>query len=90
MTSTLATTSGAPEQIRLYEIMRETDGIYGGRFSGAGFRGCCIALIDSGKAETIREQVERKYLMAYPEMKGKHSFHLCESADGIANQKEAL
>ena len=29
--------SGAPEQIRLYEIMRETDGIYGGRFSGAGF-----------------------------------------------------
>ena len=32
--------SGAPEQIRLYEIMRETDGIYGGRFSGAGFKGC--------------------------------------------------
>ncbi|MBR4442366.1 MAG: GHMP kinase, partial [Clostridia bacterium] len=29
--------SGAPEQIRLYEIMTETDGIYGGRFSGAGF-----------------------------------------------------
>ncbi|MBO4299408.1 MAG: GHMP kinase [Clostridia bacterium] len=78
--------SGAPEQIRLYEIMTETDGIYGGRFSGAGFRGCCMALIDPEKADAIRERVEREYLTAFPEMKGKYSFHLCESADGIANQ----
>lgn len=75
--------SGAPEQIRLYEIMRETEGIYGGRFSGAGFKGCCMALIDPGRAETIAEEVERKYLEAFPEMKGKYSFHLCESADGV-------
>ena len=75
--------SGAPEQIRLYEIMRETAGIYGGRFAGAGFKGCCIALIDPGKADSIREEVERKYLAAFPEMKGRYSFHLCESADGI-------
>ena len=79
--------SGAPEQIRLYEIMRETDGIYGGRFSGAGFKGCCMALIDPDKAGFIQEHVEREYLTAFPEMKGKYSFHLCESADGIANQK---
>ena len=78
--------SGAPEQIRLYEIMRETDGIYGGRFSGAGFKGCCMALIDPAKAGAIAERVEREYLTACPEMKGKYSFHLCESADGIANQ----
>ena len=79
--------SGAPEQIRLYEIMTQTEGIYGGRFSGAGFKGCCMALIDPTKADAIRERVEREYLTAYPEMKGKYSFHLCESADGIANQK---
>ena len=79
--------SGAPEQIRLYEIMRESSGIYGGRFSGAGFKGCCMALIDPDKAGTIQEEVERKYLNAYPEMKGKYSFHLCKSANGIANQK---
>jgi len=78
--------SGAPEQIKLYEIMTETDGIYGGRFSGAGFKGCCMALIDPAKAEAIAEQVERKYLDAYPVMRGKYSFHLCQSADGIANQ----
>ena len=79
--------SGAPEQMRLYEIMRESSGIYGGRFSGAGFKGCCMALIDPDKAGTIQEEVERKYLNAYPEMKGKYSFHLCKSANGIANQK---
>lgn len=75
--------SGAPEQIRLYEIMRETPGIYGGRFSGAGFKGCCMALVNPEKVDTIREEVERKYLTAFPEMKGKYSFHLCESADGV-------
>ena len=36
---------------KLYEIMTDTDGIYGGRFSGAGFKGCCMALIDPDKAE---------------------------------------
>ena len=75
--------SGAPEQIKLYEIMRETDGIYGGRFSGAGFKGCCMALINPEKTESIAEEVERKYLTAYPEMKGKYSFHICSSADGL-------
>ena len=75
--------SGAPEQIRLYEIMRETDGIYGGRFSGAGFKGCCMALVNPDKIDSIQEQVERKYLDSFPEMKGKYSFHLCKSADGI-------
>ncbi len=79
--------SGAPEQIRLYEIMRETDGIYGGRFSGAGFKGCCMALIDPEKTDVIAESVARKYLTAFPELRGKYSFHLCQSADGIANQK---
>lgn len=75
--------SGAPEQIKLYEIMRETDGIYGGRFSGAGFKGCCMALINPEKTESIAEEVEQKYLTAYPEMKGKYSFHICSSADGL-------
>lgn len=79
--------SGSPEQIKLYEIMRETDGIYGGRFSGAGFKGCCMALIDPEKTGCITERVEREYLTAFPEMKGKYSFHLCQNADGMANRK---
>ena len=80
--------SGAPEQIKLYEIMRETDGIYGGRFSGAGFKGCCMALIDPDKAEDIRARVTREYLAVFPHLAGKYSFHLCESADGVANTED--
>ena len=75
--------SGAPEQIRLYEIMTQTDGIYGGRFSGAGFKGCCMALIDPDYEESIRENVTREYLKAYPEMTGKYDVFICDSADGV-------
>ena len=75
--------AGAPEQIRLYEIMTQTDGIYGGRFSGAGFKGCCIALIDPSFQESVSERVTEQYLKSYPEMKGKYDVFICESADGV-------
>ena len=74
---------GCPELITLYNIMIETDGIYGGRFSGAGFKGCCMALIDPDKAEEIERSVTDKYLRTYPHLIGKYSFHLCDSADGV-------
>ena len=74
---------GCPELITMYRIMTETDGIYGGRFSGAGFTGCCMALIDPDKAEEIERGVTERYLKAYPALEGKYSFHVCESADGV-------
>ena len=75
--------SGAPEQIRLYEIMRQTRGIYGGRFSGAGFKGCCMALIDPAYEEEISRTVTEAYLRDFPHLEGKYSVHMCESADGV-------
>ncbi len=75
--------TGSPELKELYEIMTRTQGIYGGRFSGAGFKGCCMALIDPAYEEKILETVEREYLEKFPELKGKYSAHICESADGI-------
>ena len=74
---------GCDELIRLYEILRGTEGVYGARFSGAGFKGCCMALIDPLKAEKIEEVVGREYLKSFPLLKGKYSFHLCDSADGV-------
>lgn len=76
--------SGSEELKTLYEIMRTTDGIYGGRFSGAGFKGCCMALIDPDYAESIERTVGERYLKMYPALEGKYSFHLCESADGVS------
>ena len=75
--------TGSPELKSLYEIMLKTDGIYGGRFSGAGFKGCCMALIDPAFEEKIKEKVEREYLKEFPLLKGKFSVHICESADGV-------
>lgn len=75
--------SGAPEQIRLYEIMTQTEGIYGGRFSGAGFKGCCMALIDPAYEEYVAQQVTEKYLKSFPELTGKYDVFMCESANGM-------
>ncbi len=75
--------TGSPELIKLYEIMKSTCGIYGGRFSGAGFKGCCMALIDPNEEERILEKIQREYLHAFPALKDKYSAHLCRSADGV-------
>lgn len=75
--------TGSPELKTLYEIMTETQGIYGGRFSGAGFKGCCLAIIDPAYRECITEEVTKKYLKAFPHLEGKYSVHICKSADGV-------
>ena len=75
--------TGSPELKTLYEIMTQTDGIYGGRFSGAGFKGCCMALIDPSFEESIKEKMTSGYLAAFPELKEKFSIYICDSADGV-------
>ena len=75
--------TGSPELIKLYDIMTETKGIYGGRFSGAGFKGCCLAIVDPVYEESIIETVTKEYLKAFPHLEGKYSVHICESADGV-------
>ena len=74
---------GSPELIRLYEIMRDTDGIYGGRFSGAGFKGCCMALVDPEKEDEIEDHITREYLKSFPALAGRYECHFCGSTDGI-------
>ncbi len=75
--------TGSPELKTLYEIMTGTDGIYGGRFSGAGFKGCCMALIDPAYRDSIFEKVTKAYLKAFPQLEGKFSVHFCNTADGV-------
>lgn len=75
--------TGSSELIKLYEVMTKTDGIYGGRFSGAGFKGCCLAIIDPAYEERIIDTVTKEYLKTFPHLDGKYSVHICESADGV-------
>lgn len=75
--------TGSPELKTIYEIMTRTDGIYGGRFSGAGFKGCCMAIIDPSYREEIFKKVEDEYLAEFPALRGKYSAYVCHSADGV-------
>lgn len=75
--------TGSPELKALYDIMTRTDGIYGGRFSGAGFKGCCMALIDPAFRDSILAKVEKEYLEVFPALKGKYMAAICTTADGV-------
>ena len=83
--------TGSPELKALYEAMTHTDGIYGGRFSGAGFKGCCMALIDPKYRDEIERKVAEEYLSQFPLLKDKYETHFCSTADGCGKgmrQKE--
>ena len=58
---------GSPELIAIYDIMRSLPGVYGGRFSGAGFKGACIALVDPAYKAEIEKALTERYLDQFPE-----------------------
>lgn len=68
---------GSPQLISLYEILRQAPGVYGTRFSGAGFRGNCIALIDPAQVDAIAATVHRHYPARHPDIADRYSIHLC-------------
>ena len=75
--------TGSEELKAIQEIMEQTDGIYGGRFSGAGFNGSSMALIDPAKKDDIAKNITEQYLARFPEHKHKFSIHFCKTADGV-------
>lgn len=75
--------TGSPELQALYEIMKRCDGVYGGRFSGAGFNGSSIALIDPAKRDYVAEFLKTEYLKMYPQYEKDFSIHFCKTADGV-------
>ncbi|VAH35934.1 unnamed protein product [Triticum turgidum subsp. durum] len=59
------------EMIQLYEILLKAPGVLGARFSGAGFRGCCLAIVESDHAEEAAAYVGAEYERAQPELVSK-------------------
>lgn len=70
--------SGSPQLITLYEILRDTPGVYGTRFSGAGFRGSCIALVDPPMRQAVADAVHARYPAAHPDEAPCYSMHFCQ------------
>jgi galacturonokinase len=73
---------GSPELISIFEELMACDGVYGARFSGAGFRGCCVALIDPASREQVAARVEERYLARFPECSGGFAVFSCRSGRG--------
>lgn len=75
--------TGSKELIELYDIARQVKGIYGSRFSGAGFNGCSLAIIDPTCKESIEAEIRERYLAKYPEYKDSFFVEFCKTADGV-------
>lgn len=73
---------GSPELIAIYNIMRPLPGVYGGRFSGAGFKGAVIALVDPAHKEAIEKELTNKYLAEFPEYKDTFQIFWVKPDDG--------
>ena len=73
---------GSPELIAIYELMRQTPGVYGGRFSGAGFKGACIALVDPARKEEVADTIKSRYLERFPQYRDSWRSTFVRSDDG--------
>ena len=73
---------GSPELISIYNIMRPLPGVYGGRFSGAGFKGAVIALVDPAYKEQIEATLTKEYLAQYPEYENTFKVFWVKPDDG--------
>ena len=73
---------GSPELIAIYEIMRTLPGVWGGRFSGAGFKGACIAIVDPAYKEQIEEEITKRYLEKFPEYEDTFKCFFVKPDDG--------
>ncbi len=73
---------GAPPLIDLYNMLIAADGVHGARFSGAGFRGCCLALVEPRCATEIANRVLQAYTQQHPELAAHAWTMLCRPGDG--------
>lgn len=81
---------GSSELISIYNIIRPLQGVYGGRFSGAGFKGAVIALVDPKYKDSIEKELTEKYLAEYPEYKETFQVFWVKPDDGarfVASEK---
>lgn len=70
--------SGSPALVALYEILSEQAGVYGARFCGGGFQGCCLALIDPSKRDAVVAGLHERYTEMHPELADSYSIHFCK------------
>jgi len=73
---------GSPPLVDLFESLVRSAGVYGARFSGAGFRGCCLALAKPEAAASAAAEVLAAYRERQPALAGRAFVVACASDDG--------
>lgn len=73
---------GSPELIAIYEIIKDMKGVYGGRFSGAGFKGAVIAMVDPEEKYNVETALTEQYLKKFPEYKNTFKVFWVKPDDG--------
>ena len=67
------------------EIVLRAPGVFGSRFSGAGFRGCCVAMVDANLAAEAASFVREEYSKLQPDLASHlnqvHAVVICEAGD---------
>jgi galactokinase/galacturonokinase len=80
--------SGCPHLRTLYEILKGCPGVYGARFSGAGFRGSCIGLVNPAYQEQIVAAIDARYPLAHPDVADAYSVHFCRTGGPACQWQE--
>jgi galacturonokinase len=75
---------GTAPLIDLFRILMETEGVYGARFSGGGFRGYCVALVEPDAIPQAVERVRTLYAERQPALADRASLVVCDPDDGAA------
>ena len=80
--------SGSYILIELQEVVTAAKGVYGSRFSGGGYGGCVVALVNREKTEQARTEIAKKFSFIHPELPSK--VFIAKMGDGIAPSSPSL
>ena len=73
--------SGSEILIELHELVSGMDCVYGSRFSGGGYGGCVVALVQRAAAENICASISAEFKTRHPELPSK--VFIAEMGDGL-------
>jgi galactokinase len=73
--------SGNDILIQLHEVVSQTHGIYGSRFSGGGYGGCVVALAKKNTAKKACAEISERFLRLHPELPSQ--VFIAEMGDGL-------
>lgn len=73
--------SGSDILIELHELVSNTNGIHGSRFSGGGYGGCVVALAQANLAEEASQLILERFSAVHPELPAR--VQVVETGEGL-------